>query len=118
MRDPEDSVIDVGALLERVEAVAPIPLGPGDRIIFVTDGLQERNAVSLDVATALVATAALHPREVVHALGDAVLHAMGDDLRDDVTMVCLDWYGGPPRRRNTEQGADVDRASPAARSGD
>jgi serine phosphatase RsbU (regulator of sigma subunit) len=91
----------------------PFPLQPGDRIVFLTDGMQERNAASLDVATALVATAALHPREVVHALGDAVLHATGGDLRDDATMVCLDWYGGPPRRRTTEQGADVSRASAA-----
>ena len=91
----------------------PFPLEPGDRIIFLTDGMQERNAASLDVATAIVATAALHPREVVHALGDAVLHATGGDLRDDATMVCLDWYGGPPRGRNTQQGADPDRASSA-----
>jgi serine phosphatase RsbU (regulator of sigma subunit) len=87
------------------------PLEPGDRIVLLTDGMQERNAASLDVATALVATAALHPREVVHALGDAVLHATGGDLRDDATMVCIDWYGGPPRRRITEQGADTERAS-------
>jgi hypothetical protein len=26
-------------------------------------------------------------------------------------MVCLDWYGGPPRGRTTEQGADLERAS-------
>jgi serine phosphatase RsbU (regulator of sigma subunit) len=98
--------------------VQPFPLEPGDRVILLTDGMQERNAASLDVATAMVATAALHPREVVHALGDAVLHATGGDLRDDATLVCLDWYGGPPRRRNTEQGADIDRASSASRSGD
>jgi serine phosphatase RsbU (regulator of sigma subunit) len=96
----------------------PFPLEPGDRIVLLTDGMQERNAAVLDVATAMVATAALHPREVVHALGDAVLHATGGDLRDDATMVCLDWYGGPPRRRVTEQGADVDRASSAFRAGD
>ena len=96
----------------------PFPLEPGDRIVLLTDGMQERNAASLDVATALVATAALHPREVVHALGDAVLHATGGDLRDDATMVCLDWYGGPPRRRVSEQGADVARASSASRVGD
>jgi len=98
--------------------VQPFPLEPGDRIVFLTDGMQERNAASLDVATAMVATAALHPREVVHALGDAVLHATGGDLRDDATMVCLDWYGGPPRRRSSQQGADVDRASSASRAGD
>jgi hypothetical protein len=76
--------------------VQPFSLEPGDRIVFLTDGMQERNAASLDVAAALADTADLHPREVVHALGAAVLHATGGDLRDDATMVCLDWYGGPP----------------------
>jgi serine phosphatase RsbU (regulator of sigma subunit) len=89
------------------------PLEPGDRIIFLTDGMQERNAASLDVAAALAATAELHPREVVHELGAAVLDATGGDLRDDATMVCLDWYGGPPRGTNSENGSDAGLASPA-----
>jgi serine phosphatase RsbU (regulator of sigma subunit) len=91
----------------------PFPLEPGDRIVLLTDGMQERNAVNLDVAAALADTADMHPREVVHALGAAVLDATEGDLRDDATMVCLDWYGGPPRGRNSEQGADPDRASAA-----
>jgi serine phosphatase RsbU (regulator of sigma subunit) len=86
--------------------VQPFPLRPGDRIVLLTDGMQERNAVNLDVAAALADTADLHPREVVHALGAAVLDATGGDLRDDATMVCLDWYGGPQRGRTTEHGAD------------
>lgn len=92
--------------------VQPFPLEPGDRIVLLTDGMQERNAVNLDVAAALADTADLHPREVVHALGAAVLDATGHDLRDDATMVCLDWYGGPPRGRTTAQGADTGLASP------
>jgi serine phosphatase RsbU (regulator of sigma subunit) len=91
--------------------VQPFPLEPGDRIILLTDGMQERNAVNLDVAAALAGSADLHPREVVHELGAAVLKATGGDLRDDATMVCLDWYGGPPRGRTTEQGADPGLAS-------
>jgi serine phosphatase RsbU (regulator of sigma subunit) len=87
------------------------PLEPGDRIVFVTDGMQERNAAELDVAAALAATADLHPREVVHALGQAVLHATGGHLRDDATVVCLDWYGGPPRPRESVNGAGRDLAS-------
>jgi hypothetical protein len=79
--------------------------------VLLTDGMQERNAVNLDVAAALADTADLRPREVVHELGAAVLKATGGDLRDDATMVCLDGYGGPPRGRNTENGADPDRAS-------
>jgi len=93
--------------------VQHFPLEPGDRIVLLTDGMQERNAVDLDVAAALAASADLHPREVVHELGAAVLKETGGDLRDDATMVCLDWYGGPPRGRTTEQGADPDRASSA-----
>jgi len=91
--------------------VQPFDLQPGDRIVFLTDGMQERNAVALDVAMALADTADLHPREVVHALGAAVLKETGGDLRDDATMICLDWYGGPPRGRTTEEGADPDLAS-------
>jgi len=94
--------------------VQPFSLEPGDRIVFLTDGMQERNAVDLNVARALADTADLHPREVVHALGAAVLHETGGDLRDDATLICLDWYGGPPRGRTSEQGADPDRASGAA----
>src|SRR3954470_14567588 len=91
--------------------VQPFPLEPGDRIVLLTDGMQERNAVNLDVASALADSADLHPREVVHQLGDAVLTATGGHLRDDATMVCLDWYGGPPRGRVSEQGADTSLAS-------
>ena len=69
----------------RPSSVQPFPLEPGDRIVFLTDGMQERNAASLDVAAALADTADLHPREVVHALGAAVLDATG---------------GRPPRRRH------------------
>ena len=100
-----------GVLPGKSFEVQPFPLEPGDRIVLLTDGMQERNAVNLDVAAALAGSADLHPREVVHELGAAVLHATGGDLRDDATMVCLDWYGGPPRGRVTEQGADPDRAS-------
>jgi serine phosphatase RsbU (regulator of sigma subunit) len=87
------------------------PLEPGDRVVFVTDGMQERNAASFDVAAALAASAALHPREVVHELGQAVLRATGGVLRDDASVVCLDWYGGPPRSRDSDGGASAGRAS-------
>lgn len=97
--------------------VQRLPLERGDRIILLTDGMQERNAVNLDVAAALAGSADLHPREVVQELGAAVLGATGGDLRDDATMVCLDWYGGPPRRRHSEQGADPGRVSPSASRG-
>ncbi|WP_409331808.1 PP2C family protein-serine/threonine phosphatase [Trujillonella humicola] len=91
--------------------VQSFPLEPGDRLVFLTDGMLERNAATLDVSRALAASADLHPREVVHELGAAVLAATGGNLRDDATMLCLDWYGGPPRVRTSEQGADRARTS-------
>src|SRR3954463_12514007 len=100
-----------GVLPGKAFDVQPFPLEPGDRIVLLTDGMQERNAVNLDVAAALADSADLHPREVVHELGAAILHATGGNLEDDATMVCLDWYGGPPRGRNSEQGADPQLAS-------
>jgi serine phosphatase RsbU (regulator of sigma subunit) len=92
--------------------VQTFPLTPGDRLVFVTDGMLERNAAHLDVAATLGQTGDLHPREVVHALGAAVLRATGGDLRDDATVVVLDWYGGPPRRRESTRGASQQHASP------
>jgi serine phosphatase RsbU (regulator of sigma subunit) len=54
--------------------IQAFPLEPRDRLVFVTDGMLERNAAKLDVAAALAQSRDLHPREVVHELGAAVLH--------------------------------------------
>jgi serine phosphatase RsbU (regulator of sigma subunit) len=78
-----------------------IPLRPGDRIALVTDGILERNAATLDVPALLAGTRDKHPREVVYTIGDAVLRATRGDLRDDATVVCIDWHGGPVRDRVT-----------------
>ena len=121
LRLREGRVHEIGLGIEPPFGVVPgqsfrlqrFPLAPGDRIILLTDGMQERNAAVLDVAATLRDTADLHPREVVQELGAAVLRATGGDLRDDATMVCLDWYGGRPRRRDSVHGADAGLASPA-----
>ncbi|WP_433505060.1 PP2C family protein-serine/threonine phosphatase [Pseudonocardia halophobica] len=89
----------------------PLALEPGDRIVFVTDGMLERNAADLDFHTTLRDTAHLHPREVVHALGAAVLRITGGNLRDDATVLCLDWYGGSTGRKS-HHGASQEHASP------
>jgi serine phosphatase RsbU (regulator of sigma subunit) len=103
--------VPFGVVAGKQFEVQDLPLEPGDRLVFLTDGMLERNAASLDVAAALAASADLHPREVVHELGAAVLRATGGDLKDDATMLCLDWYGGPQRGRTTVHGADPDIAS-------
>jgi serine phosphatase RsbU (regulator of sigma subunit) len=88
----------------------PLALEPGDRLVFVTDGMLERHAAELDVHTTLRDTAHLHAREVVHALGAAVLRITDGDLRDDATVFCLDWYGGSGNREN-RHGASQQHAS-------
>ena len=69
-------------------------LEPGDRIVFLTDGMLERNAVAVDLPAVIAETRALHPREAVRALADCVLDATGGELSDDATVLCLDWHGG------------------------
>ena len=103
--------IPFGIRAGRSFRVQTFPIAPGDRLVFVTDGMLERNAAEVDVSDALRRSSDLHPREVVHTLGAAVMRATGGQLRDDATVVCLDWYGGPPRLRTSTGGASQQRAS-------
>jgi serine phosphatase RsbU (regulator of sigma subunit) len=96
-----------GLMAGRSFRLQPLPLEAGDRIVLLTDGMIERNARQTDILARLAGTGALHPRQVVHALGDAVMHATGGNLRDDATVVCLDWHGGPPRPRVSADGANI-----------
>jgi serine/threonine protein phosphatase PrpC len=86
--------------------VQPLPLAPGDRLVFLTDGLLDRNASSLDIAALVTEGAQMHPREAVQHLVKAVLNRTEGQLKDDATVMCLDWHGGPPRSRTSESGAD------------
>jgi serine phosphatase RsbU (regulator of sigma subunit) len=70
-----------------------LDLQPGDRLLLVTDGVLDRNSAHHDVPAALAASFGMHARELVHELGDLVLHATGGKLRDDATVLCLDWTG-------------------------
>lgn len=88
-----------------------VQLEPGDRIVLLTDGMLERNAGWVDLPAAIVETRSLHPREAVRALADRVLQATGHDLRDDATVLCLDWHGQHGRDRDTLHGAEQGRAS-------
>jgi serine phosphatase RsbU (regulator of sigma subunit) len=83
-----------------------LDLRAGDRLVFLTDGMLERNAADVDVGSVLADCAALHPREAVQQLTRAVVAACGGKLHDDATVLCLDWHGGPPRDRDASAGAD------------
>lgn len=86
-----------GAFENTSYTAQPLPLEPGDRLIFLTDGMLERNAKHVDLAAHLVESASMHPREAVQHLTRAVLDGADGDLQDDATLMCLDWYGSPPR---------------------
>jgi serine phosphatase RsbU (regulator of sigma subunit) len=83
-----------------------LALESGDRLLFVTAGMLERNANSVDIAALIAQAADLHPREAVQHLIRAVVDAAGGELKDDATVMCLDWHGGPPGSRTSDSGAD------------
>jgi serine phosphatase RsbU (regulator of sigma subunit) len=87
-----------------------VALEPGDRVVFVTDGMLERNAAGIDLLDEIGRTRELHPREAVRELADRVLEATNGALRDDATVLCLDWHGNHGQDRLSVYGADHRRA--------
>lgn len=77
---------------------------PGDRLVLVTDGMFERDAAEAEIEKLLGTLSELHPRECVKVLTAAVLKVTGGAMRDDATVLIIDWFGGSrglPTRRPT-----------------
>ncbi|MFF8193514.1 PP2C family protein-serine/threonine phosphatase [Streptomyces bobili] len=74
-----------------------LQLQPGDRLVLLTDGMQERGAAAVDLASIVLDTGALHPREAVRGMTAAVLAACHGNLGDDATVLILDWHGNRSR---------------------
>ena len=102
-----------GLVSGRSYRVQALPLEVGDRLMFVTDGMLERDAARMNIAAILTTSMDMHAREAVQHLTQTVLEASGGQLRDDATALCLDWHGGPPRDRDATSGANRVRAIPS-----
>jgi serine phosphatase RsbU (regulator of sigma subunit) len=87
--------------------VQSLPLQAGDRLMFLTDGMMERNATHVDIRALMIEGAQMHPREAVQHVVRALLEATDGELRDDATAMCVDWHGGPPRGRASADGSNV-----------
>jgi serine phosphatase RsbU (regulator of sigma subunit) len=87
--------------------VQTLPLEPGDRLMFFTDGMLERNTASVDIESMVADGAEMHAREAVQHLTQAILEAAGGELKDDATALCFDWHGGSARERTSNSGADL-----------
>ena len=95
-----------GVAVDAEYNVQELVLQAGDRLVFLTDGMLERNAADVNAMEFLTETRHLHPREAVQALTQAVVKACGGELRDDATVLCVDWHGGPTGERDARSGAD------------
>jgi len=104
---PLDADPPFGAVPDATYRIQELPLEPGDRLMFLTDGVLERQAADADIHGVLAAGRDSHPREAVQQVIQAAMRASGDELGDDATALCLDWHGGSPRQRETDSGANL-----------
>jgi serine phosphatase RsbU (regulator of sigma subunit) len=97
----------LGLFADQEYSTGNLMLEPGDRVVFVTDGMLQRNAAALDLIAEIRQTRSLHPRETTRQLADNVLDVTGPTLADDATLMVLDWHGHHGRDRATVAGADA-----------
>lgn len=106
--------LPLGLFPDTAYSSTDITLQAGDRLVFLTDGMLERSAASLDLVAEIHETRSLHPRETTRRLADKVLDVTGSSLADDATLMVLDWHAEHGRHRDTTAGADTAQPNSAS----
>ncbi len=79
----------------------PLSMTSGDRLLLYSDGITEASSPDGEpfgperLAEQLRQHRTQPPSELVRLLTNEVKRHCGADLRDDATVVCLDWHGNP-----------------------
>jgi serine phosphatase RsbU (regulator of sigma subunit)/CHASE3 domain sensor protein len=98
-------------------AETTIPLGPGDRLIFYTDGFLEAKAPDGAIfgenrfAEALIRLAALDSNELGEELVRDVERFAAGKLDDDLTMLVIEFQGAPLAERASDESQPVGRVT-------
>jgi hypothetical protein len=91
--------LPMGMFEETIYEQHAIQLDPGDRVVLVSDGVVEARPVDGEefgedrLCARLESMMGVHAGETVRRLVRELRDWEGDDLRDDITVVVLDWHG-------------------------
>ncbi|MFH8796593.1 PP2C family protein-serine/threonine phosphatase [Streptomyces sp. NPDC017941] len=97
-----EAQLPLGMFEDSLYTEQPFRVLPGDRLLFVSDGVYDVTSPAgelysdRELARALTNTRLLPPAEVPRAvLGELAGHRGEVRAEDDATVVCLDWHGRP-----------------------
>ncbi|MVO85634.1 SpoIIE family protein phosphatase [Streptomyces sp. p1417] len=97
-----EAQLPLGMFEDSLYTEQPFKVLPGDRLLFVSDGVYDvaspagERYSERELARALTSTRLLPPAEVPRAvLGELAGHRGETRAEDDATVVCLDWHGRP-----------------------
>ncbi|MFJ4713629.1 PP2C family protein-serine/threonine phosphatase [Streptomyces sp. NPDC088785] len=102
-----DAQMPLGMFEETDYVTQDFEVRPGDRLIFVSDGVFAalsgkgepfgEKALARAIQAARLLPAAVVPRAILHELSAYLDRGAGPDVADDALVLCLDWFGRGPR---------------------